>query len=100
MAAREFAEIWGEQMHAARHLRVVTGALSLVILVAPAGAGELVEAVQALYPALRACSFDRGFHSPDNRVRLDALLDVNALPGKGSSTGAASAGRSAGLTAG
>ena len=33
MAAREFAEIWGEQMHAARHLRVVTGALSVVILV-------------------------------------------------------------------
>ena len=43
----------------------------------------MVEAVQALYPELRACSFDRGFHSPDNRVRLDALLDVNALPGKG-----------------
>ena len=33
MAAREFAEIWGEQMHAARHLRVVTGALALVVLV-------------------------------------------------------------------
>ena len=32
---------------------------------------------------LRACSFDRGFHSRDNRVRLDALLDVNALPGRG-----------------
>ncbi len=43
----------------------------------------MVEETQALYPALRACSFDRGFHSPDNRVRLDALLDVNALPGKG-----------------
>ena len=28
-------------------------------------------------------SFDRGFHSPDNRVHLDALLDVNALPRKG-----------------
>lgn len=25
MAAQESAEIWGEQMHAARHLRVVTG---------------------------------------------------------------------------
>ena len=32
---------------------------------------------------MRACSFDRGFHSPDNRVRLDALLDVAALPKKG-----------------
>ena len=43
----------------------------------------MVQEAQALYPELRACSFDRGFHSPDNRVRLDALLDVNALPGKG-----------------
>jgi type IV secretory pathway TrbF-like protein len=33
MAAREFAEIWGEQMHAARHLRIVTGALVLLVLV-------------------------------------------------------------------
>ena len=43
----------------------------------------LVEEAQSLYPELRACSFDRGFHSPANRVRLDALLDVNALPGSG-----------------
>ncbi len=28
----------------------------------------LVEACQATYPALEACSFDLGFHSPDNRV--------------------------------
>ena len=32
MAAREFAEIWGEHMHAARHLRVLTGALALVLV--------------------------------------------------------------------
>ena len=43
----------------------------------------LVREAQALYPELRACSFDRGFHSPGNRVRLDALLDINALPRKG-----------------
>ena len=43
----------------------------------------LVSEAQALYPELRACSFDRGFHSPGNRVRLDALLDLNALPRKG-----------------
>ena len=42
----------------------------------------MVQEAQALYPELRACSFDRGFHSPDNRVRLDGLLDVNALPSK------------------
>ena len=43
----------------------------------------MVQAAQALYPELRACSFDRGFHSPDNRFLLDGLLEVNALPGKG-----------------
>ena len=32
---------------------------------------------------MRGCSFDRGFHGPSNRVRLDALLDCNALPAKG-----------------
>ena len=29
MAAREFTEIWGEQLHAARHLRVITGVLAV-----------------------------------------------------------------------
>ena len=43
----------------------------------------LVQEAQARYPELRACSFDRGFHRPDNRVGLDALLDLNALPKKG-----------------
>lgn len=31
----------------------------------------LIEAVRATYPDLRACSFDKGFHSPANRTRLD-----------------------------
>ena len=43
----------------------------------------MVEETQALHPDLRACSFDRGFHSPSNRVRLDGLLDLNVLPRKG-----------------
>ena len=43
----------------------------------------MVEEAQGRYRQLRVCSFDRGFHSPANRVRLDALLDVNALPGSG-----------------
>ena len=33
MAGREFAEIWGEQMHAARHLRIVSGVLALVLVI-------------------------------------------------------------------
>ena len=43
----------------------------------------MVEAAQARFPDLRAVSFDRGFHSPGNRVRLDELLDHNVLPKKG-----------------
>ena len=43
----------------------------------------MVEAAQARIPDLRAVSFDRGFHSPENRVRLDALLDHNVLPKTG-----------------
>ncbi len=43
----------------------------------------MVREAQALHPDLRARSFDRGFHSPSNRARLDGLLDVNALPRKG-----------------
>ena len=43
----------------------------------------MVEEAQALHPELRACSFDRGFHSPSNRKRLDGLLDLNVLPRRG-----------------
>ena len=43
----------------------------------------MVESAQERFPALRAVSFDRGFHSPENRVRLDELLDHNVLPKKG-----------------
>ena len=43
----------------------------------------MVEEARALHPDLRACGFDRGFHSPSNRARLDGLLELNALPRKG-----------------
>ncbi len=43
----------------------------------------MVERSRARFPDLRAASFDRGFHSPGNRVRLDDLLDHNVLPKKG-----------------
>ena len=46
-------------------------------------AQPMIEETQTLFPSLRACSFDRGFHSPANRVRLDALLADNVLPRKG-----------------
>ena len=43
----------------------------------------MVEETQARFSDFRMCSFDRGFHSPNNRRRLDQMLDVNALPQKG-----------------
>ena len=44
---------------------------------------QVVEAAQSGFPDLRAVSFNRGSHSPANRVRLDELLDRNELPKKG-----------------
>ena len=46
MAAREFAEIWGEQMHAARHLRVVTAVLAAAIVVLAVALARLAWAPQ------------------------------------------------------
>ncbi len=43
----------------------------------------MIREAQARFPDLRLCSFDKGFHSPSNRVALDALLDHNVLPKKG-----------------
>ena len=43
----------------------------------------MVETCQERLSDLRAVSFDRGFHSPENRIRLDELLDHNVLPKKG-----------------
>ena len=43
----------------------------------------MVKAAQERFCDLRVCSFDRNFHSRDNRVRLDDLLDLNVLPKKG-----------------
>ena len=38
---------------------------------------------QKKYPSLSACSFDKGFHSPENQLRLAELLDQVILPKKG-----------------
>ena len=53
----------------------------------------MIEETQALYPDLRMCSFDRGFHSRNNRIRLDDRLELNALPGKGRRNRAAREGK-------
>ncbi len=48
----------------------------------------MVTGTRERFAELRAVSFDRGFYSPSNRARLDALLDCNALPKKGRMSGA------------
>ena len=44
---------------------------------------SVIEACRRAHPQLRACSFDRGFHSPENRRRLAELLDTVTMPKKG-----------------
>ena len=44
---------------------------------------RMVEQSQAICPSLRVVSFDKGFHSPSNRQRLEERLDLVALPKKG-----------------
>lgn len=43
----------------------------------------LVKGALARHPEMRTCSFDRGFHSPDNQDELGALPVYCALPRKG-----------------
>ena len=43
----------------------------------------LVESCKQRYPELTVRSFDRGFHSPANRSRLERMLEVAALPATG-----------------
>jgi len=43
----------------------------------------IVKETQALFPSFKACSFDKGFHSPANQTDLKALLEQVTLPKKG-----------------
>jgi len=42
-----------------------------------------IEETVKMYPEFKACSFDQGFHSRENRKRLDEILEGNYLPKKG-----------------
>lgn len=44
---------------------------------------EMVSAAKQKFPELNGCSFDKGFHSPDNQTRLPGIIDNVALPRKG-----------------
>ncbi len=44
---------------------------------------SMVEETQMRFPKLKVCSFDKGFHSPENQESLRGLLDLLVLPRKG-----------------
>ena len=44
---------------------------------------DMVKEAKARFPTLAACSFDKGFHSPDNQKQLAELLDQVVMPRKG-----------------
>lgn len=52
---------------------------------------SMVEQAQKRFPALSACSFDKGFHSPENQLELKAHLERVVLPRKGKLSQAAQA---------
>lgn len=43
----------------------------------------IVKETQTQFPSFKACSFDKGFHSPANQTGLKALLDHVTIPKKG-----------------
>ena len=44
---------------------------------------SMVAQAKKRFPRLSACSFDKGFHSPDNQDQLKEHLELVALPSKG-----------------
>ncbi|MFH1005868.1 MAG: ISNCY family transposase, partial [Candidatus Latescibacterota bacterium] len=43
----------------------------------------MVQQTKGKFPDLTQCSFDKGFYTPNNRVKLSDLLDVVTMPKKG-----------------
>ncbi len=44
---------------------------------------SIISETQERFPNLVTCSFDKGFHSPENQKALNEMLDVAGLPRKG-----------------
>lgn len=44
---------------------------------------SIIKETQRYFPQLRSCSFDKGFHSPQNQEDLAEILDFVVLPRKG-----------------
>lgn len=43
----------------------------------------MIDAAQDKFPNLKGCSFDKGFYTPDNKIKLKLRLDILVLPKKG-----------------
>jgi IS5 family transposase len=43
----------------------------------------IIKETKERFPQLTSCSFDKGFHSPENQVQLQEILDQVVLPRKG-----------------
>ncbi len=43
----------------------------------------ITKGLKALFPDLASCSFDKGFHSPNNVNELESILDQAVLQKKG-----------------
>ncbi|MFA5923617.1 MAG: hypothetical protein WC856_20390 [Methylococcaceae bacterium] len=46
-------------------------------------AAPMVEAAKAQFPSFNACSFDKGFHRPENQKELKTRIEQVVLPKKG-----------------
>jgi hypothetical protein len=44
---------------------------------------SFIKQVQRRFPHFKGCSFDKGFHSPHNQMKLASMLDMTVLPRKG-----------------
>ena len=44
---------------------------------------SIVKETKSRFPNLRSISYDKGFHSPDNQIKLKKIVDVAVLPKKG-----------------
>ncbi len=44
---------------------------------------SMIQEAKVKYPALRLCSFDKGYYTPENREQLNGILDKVVMPKKG-----------------
>jgi IS5 family transposase len=66
-----------DQHHFILHHRVMEKESDTMVAV------EMVRETKKNFNNLKSCSFDKGFYSPNNRIKLSELLETSILPKKG-----------------